>query len=105
MGPQMAGLNAGKRFGKCFGKCHTLGRGVSLGFAAVPEVMVSAVSSLVLQLVVAQSLAVPDPSLGAQVTHEPKRSSSPIRTAFIVPMLWKRFGKPQLGVAMDTSVS
>lgn len=72
----MAGLNAGKRFGKCFGKCHTLGCGVSLEFAAVPEVMVPAVSSLMLQLMVARSLAVPDPSLGAQVTHEPERGSS-----------------------------
>lgn len=76
-----------------------------MGFAAVPDVMVSAVSPLMLQLVVAQSLAVPDPSAQVTVSLRGAAHQNPIRTAFIVPMLCKRFGKPQLGIAKDTSVS
>lgn len=30
----------------------------------------------------------------------PGSHPNPIRAAFIVPMLWKRFGKPQFGIAL-----
>lgn len=55
---------------KILWKVSQPGGGVWVGFAAAPLEMVSAVSSLLLQLVAAQSLAVPEPSLGAQVTQD-----------------------------------